>query len=88
VVEVTWTWNDEPWLDADPEGGRPAKAFRDRARAEAYCEQLNRERRAANDPGFKTFNYEDRVGHRGSGDAVYDLEEARFYEVIEIDAEG
>lgn len=88
VVEVTWTWNDEPWLDADPEGGRPQKAFRDRAKAEAYCEQLNRQKRAENDLGFESFNYEGRAGHRGAGETVYPIEEAAFYEVIEVEAEG
>lgn len=88
VVEVTWTWNDESWLDADPEGGVPRKAFRDRAKAEAYCAERNREKRATGEMGFEYFNFGERVGHRGAGETVYHAAEADFYEVIEVEVEG
>lgn len=85
IVEINWTWNDNPCLDADAEGGKPVSAFRSRENAEWYCEELNRERRA--DTGFgryDAFAYQDR---RGGEYHRVPRETADFYEVIEIDLE-
>ena len=37
VVEINWTWNDDPVLNADSEGGNVLKAYRRRESAEAEC---------------------------------------------------
>jgi hypothetical protein len=85
VLEINWTWNDQPWLDADAEGGSPLKAFSSRAKAEAHCEQLNRQRRAEQDPSdYDRFCYEGRLGEF----VTRPTEEASFYEVVEIDVEA
>lgn len=86
IVELNWTWNDNPCLDADAEGGKPLSAFRSRENAEWYCEELNRERRGDTEfrSRFDAYAYLDR---RGGEYRRVPGETADFYEVIEIDLE-
>jgi hypothetical protein len=91
VVEINWTWNDNPFLDADAEGGTLIRAFRSRAKAETECERLNAERRAL--PQFqeyRTFDYQHREGKIWDAEGDWtqsDISEAVFFEVVEIETE-
>jgi hypothetical protein len=41
IQKVGWEYNDEYYYRAESEGGKPQKAFKDRAAAEAECLKLN-----------------------------------------------
>jgi hypothetical protein len=83
VVEVNWTWQDEPTLYADYEGGSVARAFRSKKAAEAECERLNRERQLQSEhQGFSYFTKRT----RGDGQGVAgSMGETEFFEVVQID---
>lgn len=82
VVEINWTWNDQPYLDADSEGGTAVAAYRDRTKAEARCAALNAERRGERDhQGYTYFSNEGRDAEW----SVLPITEATFFEVVEID---
>jgi hypothetical protein len=86
VVEINWTWNDEPAIDADYEGGNVVRAFRSRANAEAECERLNQERRRQN--AHQGYSYFDMNGRRGHAREQYSINEGIFFEVVAIELEG
>ena len=88
VMELNWRWNSQPWLeadaDADAEGGKPVRAFRSRKKADARCEQLNRDRRAdGNYQSWMRFSIENRTGRKS--DVVRPVAETDFFEVVEVD---
>jgi hypothetical protein len=88
VMEINWSWHDEAWLDADPEGGNPVRAYRSRERAEAECARLNRERQEGGEHlGYSLFNANSRVTDTG-GDWATSIRETVFFEVVEIDVGG
>lgn len=87
VVGINWTWNDESWLDADPEGGHAVQAFRTRAAADAKCEALNRDYQAGNHPfGYDDFSLRDRAGY--DPERYGPTEQTTFYEVVEVEVGG
>jgi hypothetical protein len=87
VSEINWTWNDEPHLDADTEGGKAVRAFRNRELALAECDRLNDERRQQSEyQGYFTFDYRYREGKGPSGDGPrLDIRAAVFFEVVELE---
>src|SRR5262245_24290515 len=90
VVEIGWSWNDNPFLDADSEGGAPVGAFRSREKAQAECDRRNEERRSQGEfRGRTTFDYREREGNpEAIGDwTQLDAHEAIFFEVLEVEAE-
>ena len=87
VQELNWSWNDENTLDADGEGGNFVAVYRNRARAEARCAELNAARQALPEyEGYAEFSVVDR---RGAAEPHYTpIAETIFYEVVEIDLAG
>ena len=84
VQELNWSWNDQPTLDADGEGGNFVAVYRGRARAEARCAELNAARQALPEyEGYAEFSVADRRGAAGPYDTP--IAETTFYEVVEID---
>jgi hypothetical protein len=85
VIELNWTWHDEPRLYADHEGGNIIEAYRSRSRAEAACNRLNAERQRQREHlGFHFFRSEGRVNPQNDGD----ISQTVFFEVVEITVEG
>ena len=63
VQELNWSWNDQPALDADPEGGKFVAVYRSRSKAEARCAELNAARRAQPEHnGYTEFCTDARAG--------------------------
>ena len=84
VMELNWSWNDEPWLQADAEGGKCLTVYRNRWRANAECDRLNRERQSLGEyRGYSRFSTNDRTGRRSI--THQGIDEVIFYEVVEID---
>src|SRR4051794_32899058 len=52
VQEFSWRWrhNQAPVIQDDERPGKPVTAFIDRARADAYCRQVNLQKRATENP--------------------------------------
>jgi hypothetical protein len=85
VLEINWTWNDEPYLDADYEGGNAVRAFRSRAKAEAECYRLNRERQQQQQhAGYDHFRLPPRPGYDPEP-YTRPIAETVFFEVVEIE---
>jgi hypothetical protein len=84
VIELNWTWHDEPTLYADYEGGNVIRAFRSKRAAEAECERLNRERQHQNEhQGFSYFTRSTRG--TGADDQSRGMADTVFFEVVEIE---
>ena len=84
VQELNWSWNDNPWLDADPEGGKFVAVYRDRANADARCAELNAARQSLESyQGYEEFCTDDRVGT--ADPSVRPIRETVFFEVVAVD---
>ena len=87
VQEVNWAWQDESVFNADPEGGLFVAVYRDRAKADARCAELNAARQAqADHKGATEFRTDGRKGVSEPRQTW--IAETPFFEVVEIDFEG
>ena len=87
VQELNWSWNDQSALDADPEGGNFVAVYRDRAKAEARCAELNAARQSQDEHiGYTEFNTDGRAG--ATPPHWRPIGETLFFEVVEVDLEA
>ncbi len=87
VQELNWSWNDQSALDADPEGGNFVAVYRDRAKADARCAELNAARQSQDShKGYDEFNTDGRAG--AAEPHWRPIGETLFFEVVEVDLEA
>ena len=87
VQELNWSWNDQSALDADPEGGMFVAVYRNRAKADARCAELNADRQSQDEHiGYTEFNTYGRAG--ATAPHWRPIRETAFFEVVEVDLEG
>ena len=84
IQELNWRFVDGGEMAAEAEGGEFVALYRDRAKAEARCAELNAARRSEGVGGWaENFSTDERVG----GETLPDtgLHDTNFFEVVGVD---